>query len=180
MKERVDLRLEWKSFLLRPEPEPRPLEQFRAYTERWARPHAMEPSCEFHPWASDTPPPTHSVPAAVAARVARHFGDDAERRYHDALFHAYFTQNRTVSDRAVLVEIAAEIGLDRAEFDDALSRYGEDDQRAVFADYHEAIELGIHAVPAVVFDGRYLVQGAVEVDDYERVIERARTERRKS
>jgi predicted DsbA family dithiol-disulfide isomerase len=37
--------------------------------------------------------------------------------------------------------------------------------------------VGIHAVPAVVVDGRYLVQGAVEVDDYLRVIERARAEK---
>lgn len=137
----------------------------------------MEPSCEFHPWTSDTPPPTHSVPAAVAARVARRFGDDAARRYHAALFHAYFTENRTVSDRAVLVDIAAQVGLDASEFDRALSTTGDEEQRRVFGDYHEAVELGIHAVPAVVFDNRYLVQGAVGVDDYVRVIERARAER---
>jgi predicted DsbA family dithiol-disulfide isomerase len=164
--------IEWKSFLLRPQPELRPLEQFRAYTERWARPDAMEPSCGFHPWTSDTPPPTHSVPAAVAAKVVDRFGADVAARYHRALFHAYFNENRTVSDRAVLVAIAAEIGV--ARFDDALTEDGEDAQRAVFADYHEAIELGIHAVPAVVVDGRYLVQGAVEVDDYVQVLERAR------
>jgi predicted DsbA family dithiol-disulfide isomerase len=166
--------IEWKSFLLRPQPEFRPLEQFRAYTERWARPDAMEPSCGFHPWTSDTPPPTHSVPAAVAAKVADRYGSHVAARYHRALFHAYFTENRTVSDRAVHVAIAAQIGLDPAEFDDALTEHGEDEQRAVFADYHEAIELGIHAVPAVVVDGRYLIQGAVEVDDYMQVVEQAR------
>lgn len=169
--------IEWKSFLLRPVPEPRPLEQFRQYTKRWERPAAMEPACNFHPWRADTPPPTHSVPPAVAARVAARFGEDAARRYHDALFRAYFAENRTVSARPVLVDIAAETGLDPADFDDALTRHGEDDQRAVFADYHEAVELGIHAVPAVVVGGRYLVQGAVEVDDYLRVIDKARTER---
>lgn len=172
--------IEWKSFLLRPHPEARPLEQFRSYTERWARPDAMEPACEFHPWTSDTPPPTHSVPAAVAARVAHRFGDDTDdgpgRRYHDALFHAYFTENRTVSARSVLVEIADEIGLDPEEFDRALTEHGDDEERAVFADHHRAVELGINAVPAVVVDGRFLVQGAVEVDDYLRVIDRARTQ----
>lgn len=169
--------IEWKAFLLRPHPEPRPLEQFRAYTKRWERPAAMEPGCEFHPWTSDTPPPTHSVPAAVAARVARRFGADAAHRYDDALFRAYFTENRTVSARGVLVEIAAEIGLDAEAFDGALTRHGEEEQRAVFAAYHEAVELGIHAVPAVVVDGRFLVQGAVEVDDYLRVVDRARERR---
>jgi predicted DsbA family dithiol-disulfide isomerase len=167
----------WRSFLLRPTPEFRDLEQFRAYTQRWARPAEMEPACDFHPWAGDTVPPSHSVPPAVAARVARHFGDDAARRYHDALFHAYFTENRTVSDRTVLVTIAGEIGLDRDAFDAALTAHGEDEQRVVFADHHAAVDVGIHAVPAVVVDGRYLVQGAVEVDDYLRVIERARAEK---
>jgi predicted DsbA family dithiol-disulfide isomerase len=168
--------IEWKSFLLRPHPEARPLEQFRAYTERWSRPNAMEPTCRFHPWTSDTAPPSHSVPAAVAAKVAHRFGRDVAARYHQALFHAYFTENRTVSERTVLVEIAAEVGIESDEFDGALSEHGEDEQRAVFAEYHEAVELGIHAVPAVVVDGRYLVQGAVDVDDYAHVVERARAE----
>ena len=73
-------------------------------------------------------------------------------------------------------QIAAEVGIESDEFDGALSEHGEDEQRAVFAEYHEAVELGIHAVPAVVVDGRYLVQGAVDVDDYAHVVERARAE----
>jgi predicted DsbA family dithiol-disulfide isomerase len=136
----------------------------------------MEPRCEFHVWSSDVPPPTYSVPSAVAAKVAAGFGADAASRYERALFRAYFTENRTVSDRRVLVEIARESGLDADAFDQALSDHGEDAQGAVFADYHEAVELGIYAVPAVVVDGRYLVQGAVEVDDYVRVVERARSD----
>ncbi len=78
-----------------------------------------------------------------------------------------------MSDRAVLVDVAASVGLDRDAFDAALTEHGEEQQRRVFAEYHEAIELGIYAVPAVVVAGRFLVSGAVEVADYERVLERA-------
>lgn len=78
-----------------------------------------------------------------------------------------------MSDRAVLVDVAASVGIDPATFDTALTDHGEEQQRAVFRDYHEAVELGIYAVPAVVVDGRFLVSGAVEVGDYERVVERA-------
>lgn len=168
--------LEWKAFLLRPEPEARTLDQFRRYTESWRRPAAMEPACGFHVWSGDAAPPTSSVGPAVAARVARQLGTDAAARYERAVFQAYFVENRTVSDRRVLVEIAADIGLDPAGFDAALTDHGQDAQAAVFAEYHEAIELGIYAVPAVVIDGRRLVQGAVEVDDYVRVIDALRTQ----
>jgi predicted DsbA family dithiol-disulfide isomerase len=168
--------IEWKAFLLRPEPEARTLEQFRRYTESWKRPAAMEPACGFHVWTGDASPPASSVGPAVAARVARELGTDLADRYERALFQAYFVENRTVSDRRVLVDVAAGIGLDPAAFDAALTEQGQAAQAAVFAEYHEAIELGIYAVPAVVIDGRRLVQGAVDVDDYVRVIDGLRSE----
>jgi predicted DsbA family dithiol-disulfide isomerase len=115
------------------------------------------------------------VGPAVAARVATGFGADFARRYERALFRAYFVENRTVSDRRVLADVAAGLGVDAGVFDAALSERGEAEQVAVFADYHEAIELGIYAVPAVVVGGRRLVQGAVDVADYERVIEVVRS-----
>lgn len=165
--------IEWRAFLLRPEREQRPLEKFRSYTESWRRPASLEPRCEFRVWATDDAPPSHSVPAAVAAKVARRFGDGPAARYHDALLRAYFAENRTVSERAVLVDVAAAAGIDGPAFDAALTEHGDEAQREVFRDYHEAVELGIYAVPAVVVDGRFLVSGAVAVDDYERVVERA-------
>ena len=46
--------LEWRSFLLRPQPDPnRSMEKFRAYTRSWMRPAAEPDAPPFHVWESD-------------------------------------------------------------------------------------------------------------------------------
>ena len=80
----------WKSFLLRPYPEPRTLEEFRAYTESWRRPAAQEDAGRFTVWSTEEPPPSHSVPPAIAAKAAARQGADAFARYHRALMENYF------------------------------------------------------------------------------------------
>ncbi|MBU2963442.1 DsbA family oxidoreductase [Citreicella sp. C3M06] len=92
-------------------------------------------------------------------------------RKHDlklALFAAHFTEQRNLSDDAVLADIAGEIGLDRAEAAAVL-----DDQR--FANDVRGIEQfwqqqGITGVPAVVFDKKHLVTGAQGVDNYTSIL----------
>ena len=39
--------VQWKSFLLVPEPKIRSLEKFTRYTESWQRPADMEPAAKF-------------------------------------------------------------------------------------------------------------------------------------
>ncbi|WP_201617925.1 DsbA family protein [Psychrobacter urativorans] len=81
-----------------------------------------------------------------------------------ALFTAHFTNNRNLSEKSVLADIAAEIGLDRAE---ALAIL--DDQRFAKevreAEQHWR-EQGIQSVPSVVFNDRHLVSGAQGVENY--------------
>ncbi|MGO4906922.1 DsbA family protein [Pseudorhodobacter sp. W20_MBD10_FR17] len=96
---------------------------------------------------------------------------DTQNRRHDlkmALFTAHFTDQRNLSDDAVLADVAAEIGLDR---DEAL---------AVLADQRFANEVrseeqfwqqqGISGVPAVVFDRKHLVTGAQGVENYTSIL----------
>jgi predicted DsbA family dithiol-disulfide isomerase len=85
-----------------------------------------------------------------------------------ALFTAHFTNGRNLSDDAVLVDIAVEIGLDR------------DEATAVLADQRFAAEVrqeqqfwtqqGISGVPAVVFDHQHLVTGAQGVENYQSIL----------
>jgi len=96
---------------------------------------------------------------------------DQQGRMHDlkqALFAAHFTDRRNLSDNAVLAEIAAEIGLSRVEAESVLA-----DQRFA-AEVREAEETwlgrGIQAVPAMIFNGRYLVSGAQGVEGYTRIL----------
>ena len=85
-----------------------------------------------------------------------------------ALFTAHFTNGRNLSDDAVLVDIAAEIGLDRDEAKAVL-----DDQRfadAVRQEQQFWIQQGINGVPPVVFDRQHLVTGAQGVDNFKSIL----------
>lgn len=164
------VRIVWLSFLLRPEPEPRPVEQFIEYTTKWANPASLEPRTRFNTWSGDNAPPSHSFPSALAGKVAATFGNEARDAYSMRLFEAYFTENRTISDRDVLLAIAAEAGLDRAEFDRRWRGDEDDLTQQVWGEYRLAAESGIRGVPAVVVNRRMIVSGAVEVEAYQDAI----------
>lgn len=163
------LQVEWRAFLLRPKPEERTLAQFRSYTEHWSRPASLEPGCTFGQW-TDNPPPSHSVPSALAGKAAASFGADAFDAFKQRALETYFRDCRTISDRDVLVDVAGAAGIDQAEF----ARRVDDDARAfaeqVIADHNEAVECGITGVPAVVVNREHLLTGALEVEQYRKVI----------
>ena len=85
-----------------------------------------------------------------------------------ALFGAYFTAGKNTSDHEALVDIAADVGLDRARARQILAS----DQYAKEVRERERfyLEQGIHAVPAVIFNERHLIQGGQPVDLFERAI----------
>jgi len=85
-----------------------------------------------------------------------------------ALFAAYFTAGRNPSDRATLADIAAEVGLDRARAAQVLA--GDEYAAEVRERERFYLEKGIHAVPAVIFNERHLIQGGQPVDVFERAI----------
>jgi predicted DsbA family dithiol-disulfide isomerase len=100
-----------------------------------------------------------------------HWANQQGRKHElkQALFAAHFTNARDLSDNAVLVDVAAEIGLDR------------DEAAAVLADQRFAAEVrqeqqfwtqqGISGVPAVVFDRQHLVTGAQGVENYKSMLD---------
>lgn len=76
----------------------------------------------------------------------------------DRLFRAYFSEGVALSDRAALVRLAGEVGLDQA----AARRVLENEEHAldVRADEEQAREIGIRGVPFFVFGGRLAISGA--------------------
>lgn len=163
--------LNWKSFLLRPRPEPgRDLEKFRRYTESWRRAAAEEPAARFQVWSSDEGPPSHSVPAHMAAKAAAALGPDAFARIHSALLRAYFEQSRDISREGTLAALWRKAGLPEQEF--ARTRDPEL-LRRVIAEHDEAIELGAGGVPAVRLAGSDVaVTGAQPTESYRRWIQK--------
>ncbi len=87
-----------------------------------------------------------------------------------ALFSAYFQQELDVSDEAVLLDIAQGAGLDRNEAQSWLS----DDILAGAVRGEQAYwrDENISGVPAIIFDGAFMVPGAQSAETFARVIEK--------
>jgi predicted DsbA family dithiol-disulfide isomerase len=94
-----------------------------------------------------------------------------QKALKEALFTAYFTEGRNPSDHQVLEDVAANVGLDR---DRARQILASDEYAAeVRAQEQLYLKNGIHAVPAVILNNRYLVQGGQPVEAFERALKQA-------
>ncbi len=163
----------WKSFLLRTEPKTTSLEKFSRYTESWQRPADLEPNAKFTtPWASGATPPSSSFPAQMAWKASAHFGDEAQQRYHHALLDAYFVQNRDISSGPELAQIAHECDIDKEQFIELFTEQHDSLRDMVAAEHNDAIGRGITGVPSVVVNENFPIQGAQDVETYERWITR--------
>lgn len=99
-------------------------------------------------------------------------GSIVQTRLKLALFAAYFQDNRDISDENVLLDITADVGLDaedgRATLNDP------ENEAAVRAHLDHWIDQGITGVPAIIFDGKYMVPGAQEAETFVNVIRKVR------
>ncbi len=166
------LRVEWRAFLLRPEPDPRrTLERFRAYTQSWLRPAAEPDAPVFRPWVGDAGPPSHSVPAHLVATAAAALGAEAFAAMQARLFRAYFEESRDVTDRATQRALWRELELP----EDAFAMVDDPATRARVLDEHrEALASGVTGVPAVMMVGNDVpTLGAMPQATYRRWIARA-------
>ncbi len=165
------LSIEWRSFLLRPRPDPnRTLEKFRAYTQSWMRPAADEDAGTFRVWQSTEGPPSHSIPPHLVAKAAAALGQDAFQRMHERLLHAYFAENRDITNDDTLAAVWKEAGLPEAEF--ARSAAPALLQQTI-AEHNEALALDIGGVPAVRMEGRDgVIIGAQPLEIYRRWVQR--------
>ncbi|HSS29799.1 MAG TPA: DsbA family oxidoreductase [Nitrospiraceae bacterium] len=80
----------------------------------------------------------------------------------EGLFHAYFSEGRDIGEGQTLVDIAAEIGLDR----DTTRQFLASDQGVEVVREEEATGhgLGIRGVPYFVLNGTYAISGAQSPD----------------
>jgi len=158
----------WKSYLLRPHPEPKSLEAFRRYTKSWLNPASQPGAGRFTVWSTEEPPPSHSIPPNVAGKAAARQGVDAFKRFHHALLDAYFYANRNITETENLVRIASEVNLDLDAFRTALADPVL--QEAVVSDHKEALGVGVQGVPTVIIDERWKIVGAQDLEIYRQVI----------
>ncbi|MCC6627239.1 MAG: DsbA family protein [Chloroflexi bacterium] len=167
-----DVTIEWHAFELRPASAPPLPPEMRAGIEA-RRPQFVERARVQYGLAINSGPfDVDSRLALIGEQIAK--AEGAGRAYHDAVMRAYWLEAAVIDDRAVLADLAASVGLDRAAFLAAL-----DDpayEQAMLAEAADAHDAGITAVPALVFDERYLVLGAQPYDLLRQVVDQCRAE----
>lgn len=90
-----------------------------------------------------------------------------------ALFSAYFTEGQNPGDHAVLLRAAESAGLSVARAREVLATdaFAEEvREREAFYQQH-----GIHSVPAVIINGRHLIQGGQPVEVFEQALRQLAT-----
>ncbi len=97
---------------------------------------------------------------------------DVQDRIVERLFQLYFEQGGDVGDRAVLVEVARQCGMDG----DAVEKWLADgrDVEAVQAEIAQAQSIGVTGVPFFIFASRLGVPGAQSVEVLAKAIAQGR------
>ncbi|GAB2579509.1 protein disulfide isomerase FrnE [Microlunatus antarcticus] len=116
---------------------------------------------------------TNTVKAHELVHFAKSKGRQLDMK--ERLLKAYFVEGHHVGRVDDLADLAAEIGLDRAEVVTALE--AETFLADVKADVAQAEVYGIRGVPFFVIDGRYGVSGAQDPATFTDVLRQARAER---
>jgi predicted DsbA family dithiol-disulfide isomerase len=172
LRKEEDIDLYWHAFLLRPPGAPpmsaekrAQIEAGRGRLEQMAR---TQYGLELH----QGPAGIDSRPAHIAAKYAAAQGKgDA---FHAKVMRAYWQEARSIEEPAVLQDIAAEVGLNREDF--AAAWQNANAVAAMNAELEQAARYGLHAVPALIFDHKYLVSGAQPYPVLKRVIGQIREE----
>jgi predicted DsbA family dithiol-disulfide isomerase len=95
-------------------------------------------------------------------------GSGKQRALKNRLFAIYFTEQRDPSDHDVLIEAAVSVGLDARAAADLLNSdiYAEEVRQAE----HFWQSQGVHSVPAIVINDRYLISGGQPPDAFEKAL----------
>jgi predicted DsbA family dithiol-disulfide isomerase len=116
---------------------------------------------------------TNTVKAHELIHYAKAHGRQLDMK--ERLLKAYFVDGRHVGRIEDLADLAAEIGLDRADVVRALS---ENEYLAdVKADVALATEYGIQGVPFFVIDGKYGISGAQDAQTFADALAQVRDEK---
>ena len=168
--------LHWRAFLLRPSAAEPMLPEARSAVEKE---HARvieiarsQHGLKLHPG----PIGINTREAHVAAKYAasHHRGNE----FHFAAMKAYWLEGRSLQDREVLGNLAEQVGLQG----DGLLQVLEDRSfiAAVDADRMQAVSREISGVPAVVFNGKYILAGAQPYPVFKRLHDQVRDQAREA
>jgi predicted DsbA family dithiol-disulfide isomerase len=100
-----------------------------------------------------------------ASEYARDFGKFDQ--FHEALFHAYFTEAQDIGQRDVIMDLANQVGLEPQGLQDALEqhRYASRLEEVT----QNALQLGINAAPTFIVNDTYKIVGAYPLDVFQEI-----------
>ncbi|MFP9100365.1 DsbA family protein [Flavobacterium sp. RHBU_24] len=175
-----NIEIEWKSFLLNPELQTDPtknIHQFLAEHKGISVEEAQGLNDHVANMAADAglkfdfdrAIPANSFNAHRFLHYTKIYGKQNEAE--EALFKAYFTEGKNIDDANTLTEIALALGLDTDELAKEMSSdaFFQD----VVMDVQEAREIGVRGVPFFVFNRKYAISGAQEVDVFTQTLEKS-------
>ncbi len=123
---------------------------------------------------TDTAPPAMMWNTLTAHKLLKwaldNHGPHQQMALKLALFEAHFNHRRRIGERAVLLDIVEETGLDRERAAMALDDPALTAQ--VRAEEQQARAMNITGVPAMVVDGTFLIPGAQGAETYADVLRR--------
>jgi predicted DsbA family dithiol-disulfide isomerase len=82
----------------------------------------------------------------------------------EALFGAYFTAGRDISQRQILLDVVAEVGLDRSKAEKLLN--GDDGLGAIKEANEKARQFPVEGVPYFIINGKLTLSGAQPPDAF--------------
>jgi len=113
------------------------------------------------------------VPNTVASHrlIAWSFPRGCQEQMVEELFQAYFLKGKDIGEIDVLVEAAGSIGFKKSEVRAYL--VGGEGTEEIKSEAKDAKRLGISGVPCFVFNGKYAISGAQEIEVFSRVFDLA-------
>lgn len=100
----------------------------------------------------------------LLALALEQLGPDAQTQLKLAFFQAHFNHRKPLSDRDILLDIAAEIGLHREAAKAALD--DPDLEARVIAEERQAWDHNITGVPAMIVNDKFMIPGAQAPQTY--------------
>lgn len=97
----------------------------------------------------------------------RKLGDEFVHR----MYRAFFTDNLVLADHELLRSIAIDLGIDGAEVDGVLE--SDAFSAEVEKDEFDARRYSVNAVPFFLINGKYGINGAVDISEFEHVLKAA-------
>jgi predicted DsbA family dithiol-disulfide isomerase len=162
--------IDWKSFLLSPDMKTDPSISIHQYLSRHKH-IPLEDAVKMNDHVSRMATesglkfnmnmiiPANSFKSHLLYQIAAASGK--KEKVGEALFSAYFTEGKNIDDPKVLVDIGIQCGLDPDEIVEGMNH--QLGHKKIASDLQLAGEFGIQGVPFFVFNRKYAVSGAQEV-----------------